>query len=50
VEGIVIEEIAYSIILFSIVLNSLLIFLMERTRLADLYVKVFALLGKRFSA
>lgn len=49
-EGIVIEELAYSIILFSIVVNSLLIFLMERTRLADLYGKAFALLGRRFTA
>jgi cell volume regulation protein A len=43
--GLLIQNLAYSVILFSIVLNALLVFLMERTSLPSVYRRLFLKLG-----
>lgn len=47
-EGVFIKEAAYSVILFSIILNSLLIFVMEKTSLPGVYSRMFLRMGRHF--
>ena len=49
VEGFFIKELAYSIILFSIVFNSVLIVFLEKTSLPGIYHQIFRYIGKHFS-
>jgi cell volume regulation protein A len=48
--GLLVQDLAYSVILFSIVLNALLIFFMERTSLPNLYRKMFRKLGGSYAS
>ena len=49
IEGFFIKELVYSIILFSIVINSVLIVFLERTSLPSVYRSLFRYIGKQFS-
>ncbi len=48
--GFVVQDLAYSVILFSIVLNALLVFCMERTALPNVYRIMFRRLGARYAS
>jgi cell volume regulation protein A len=47
-EGLLIQDLAYSVILFSILLNALLVFFMERTPLPTVYRTLFRRLGESY--
>ena len=49
-DGIFLEEATYAIVLFSIVINSLLIILIDRTSFSRMYRRIYASFGKEESA